>query len=91
MVIDGILEIEIDGRIVSAKPGEIIYIPKDSHIHVRLKLRNSLFQVYPSGNRFDGLYPRAALERLAYLHVISYQSSPPLSATSATSSITLSL
>lgn len=35
MVIDGILEIEIDGRVITAAPGEIIYIPKDSHIHFR--------------------------------------------------------
>jgi len=34
-VIDGILEIEIDGRVITAKKGEIIYIPKDSHIHFR--------------------------------------------------------
>jgi len=49
MVIDGILEIEIDGRIVSAKPGEIIYIPKDSHIHFRTpdKARYAYF-VYPA-------------------------------------------
>ena len=33
MVIDGTLEIEIDGRVLSAGPGEIIYIPKNSHIH----------------------------------------------------------
>ena len=32
-VIDGELEIEIDGRVVSGKPGDIIYIPKNSHIH----------------------------------------------------------
>ena len=33
MVIDGILEIEIDGRVLTGKPGDIIYIPKNSHIH----------------------------------------------------------
>lgn len=33
IVIDGHLEIEIDGRIISADPGDIIYIPKDSSIH----------------------------------------------------------
>ena len=32
-VIDGELEIEIDGRVVSGKAGDIIYIPKGSHIH----------------------------------------------------------
>lgn len=33
MVIEGELEIEIDGRIVRGGPGDIIYIPKGSHIH----------------------------------------------------------
>lgn len=33
IVLDGVLEIEIDGRVLSAKQGEIIYIPKNSHIH----------------------------------------------------------
>ena len=33
IVLEGTLEIEIDGRVVSAAPGEIIYIPKGSHIH----------------------------------------------------------
>ena len=33
MVIDGTLEIEIDGRVLTGKPGDIIYIPKNSHIH----------------------------------------------------------
>ena len=33
MVIDGILEIEIDGRVITGHPGDIIYIPADSHIH----------------------------------------------------------
>lgn len=33
IVLEGILEIEIDGRILTAKPGEIIFIPKNSHIH----------------------------------------------------------
>lgn len=49
MVIDGILEIEIDGRVVSAKPGEIIYIPKNSHIHFQTpeKARYAYF-VYPA-------------------------------------------
>lgn len=32
-VIDGELEIEIDGRVIKGKAGDIIYIPKDSHIH----------------------------------------------------------
>ena len=33
IVLEGELEIEIDGRVLSAKQGEIIYIPKNSHIH----------------------------------------------------------
>ncbi len=33
IVLEGTLEIEIEGRVVSAAPGEIIYIPKGSHIH----------------------------------------------------------
>ncbi len=32
-VIEGELEIEIDGRVVAGKAGDIIYIPKGSHIH----------------------------------------------------------
>lgn len=32
-VVEGVLEIEIDGRVLTANPGEIIYIPKGSHIH----------------------------------------------------------
>ena len=39
MVISGLLEIEIDGRILSAGPGEIIYIPKGSHIHFQTRSR----------------------------------------------------
>ena len=33
LVLEGTLEIEIDGRVVTAGPGQIIYIPKNSHIH----------------------------------------------------------
>lgn len=33
IVLDGVLEIEIDGRIVTGYPGDIIYIPANSHIH----------------------------------------------------------
>lgn len=32
-IIDGQLEIEIDGRVVKGEKGDIIYIPKNSHIH----------------------------------------------------------
>lgn len=49
MVIDGILEIEIDGRVITAEAGEIIYIPKNSHIHFQTpsKARYAYF-VYPA-------------------------------------------
>lgn len=33
IVLEGHLEIEIDGRVVSGGVGDIIYIPKGSHIH----------------------------------------------------------
>lgn len=38
LVLEGTLEIEIDGRVVTAGPGQIIYIPKNSHIHLGLFL-----------------------------------------------------
>lgn len=49
MVISGVLEIEIDGRIVTGYPGDIIYIPKGSHIHFQTpsKARYAYF-VYPA-------------------------------------------
>lgn len=49
MVIEGVLEIEIEGRVVTAREGEIIYIPKNSHIHFRSpgKARYAYF-VYPA-------------------------------------------
>jgi ethanolamine utilization protein EutQ len=49
MVIDGILEIEINGRIITGYPGDIIYIPKNSHIHFQTpsKARFAYF-VYPA-------------------------------------------
>ena len=48
-VIDGTLEIEIDGRVVTGNPGDIIYIPKNSHIHFQTpnKTRYAYF-VYPA-------------------------------------------
>ncbi len=48
-VIDGDLEIEIDGRIVCGHPGDIIYIPAGSHIHFQTpgKTRYVYF-VYPA-------------------------------------------
>lgn len=33
IVLDGVLEIEIDGRIVRAQTGDVVYIPSGSHIH----------------------------------------------------------
>ncbi|MBS6195938.1 MAG: ethanolamine utilization protein EutQ [Clostridiales bacterium] len=49
MVIDGVLEIEIDGRVVSAKAGEIIYIPKNSHIHFQTpSTARYAYFVYPA-------------------------------------------
>ncbi len=49
MVIDGVLEIEINGRIVTGYPGDIIYIPKNSHIHFQTP-SNARFAyfVYPA-------------------------------------------
>ena len=48
-VIEGELEIEIDGRIIRGKAGDIIYIPKNSHIHFQTsgKTRYAYF-VYPA-------------------------------------------
>lgn len=49
MVIEGELEIEIDGRIVRGGPGDIIYIPEGSHIHFQTPIftRYAYF-VYPA-------------------------------------------
>ena len=49
LVLEGNLEIEIDGRIVSGQAGDIIYIPKNSHIHFQTpdKCRYAYF-VYPA-------------------------------------------
>ena len=49
LVLEGTLEIEIDGRVVTAGPGQIIYIPKNSHIHFQTpnKTRYAYF-VYPA-------------------------------------------
>ncbi len=49
MVIEGTLEIEIDGRVLTAGPNEILYIPKNSHIHFQTpdKARYAYF-VYPA-------------------------------------------
>lgn len=49
VVLEGDLEIEIDGRAVKGGPGDIVYIPKGSHIHFRSpnKTRYAYF-VYPA-------------------------------------------
>lgn len=49
VVFEGTLEIEIDGRVVTGHPGDIIYIPKGSHIHFQSpgKTRYAYF-VYPA-------------------------------------------
>ena len=49
LVLEGTLEIEIDGRVLSAKPGEIIYIPENRHIHFKTlsKTRYAYF-TYPA-------------------------------------------
>lgn len=49
LVIDGVLEIEIDGRVVTGNPGDIIYIPKNSHIHFQTPTRTRYaYFVYPA-------------------------------------------
>lgn len=46
---EGCLEIEIDGRTVSGGPGDIIYIPKGSHIHFQTPNRTKYtYVVYPA-------------------------------------------
>lgn len=48
-VIDGELEIEIDGRVIKGKAGDIIYIPKDSHIHFQTPtIARYAYFVYPA-------------------------------------------
>ena len=49
MVIEGELEIEIGGRIVRGGPGDIIYIPKGSHIHFQTPtFTRYAYFVYPA-------------------------------------------
>lgn len=48
-VIDGTLEIEIDGRVITGNPGDIIYIPKGSHIHFQTPNKTRYaYTVYPA-------------------------------------------
>lgn len=49
IVLEGNLEIEIDGRIVAGGPGDVIYIPKGSHIHFQTPDRAKYaYTVYPA-------------------------------------------
>ena len=49
IVLEGTLEIEIDGRIGAGGPGDIIYIPKGSHIHFQTKDKcRYVYTVYPA-------------------------------------------
>lgn len=49
IVLEGNLEIEIDGRIVSGSQGDIIYIPKGSHIHFQTPDHAKyVYTVYPA-------------------------------------------
>lgn len=48
-IIEGELEIEIDGRVISGKAGDIIYIPKNSHIHFQTpSTARYAYFVYPA-------------------------------------------
>ncbi len=48
-IIEGELEIEIDGRVVRGKPGDILYIPRNSHIHFQTPSRaRYAYFVYPA-------------------------------------------
>ena len=49
MVIEGELEIEIDGRVIKGGPGDIIYIPQGSHIHFQTpSFARYAYFVYPA-------------------------------------------
>lgn len=49
IVLEGILEIKIDGRIISAKAGEIIYIPAGSHIYFQTPSKTRyVYITYPA-------------------------------------------
>lgn len=49
IVLEGELEIEIDGRVISGKPGDVIYIPKNSHIHFQTPTKcRYIYTVYPA-------------------------------------------
>ena len=49
IVLEGTLEIEIDGRVVTGQKGDIIYIPRNSHIHFQTPDRaRYVYFVYPA-------------------------------------------
>jgi ethanolamine utilization protein EutQ len=49
IVLEGDLEIEIDGRVVKGGPGDIIYIPKGSCIHFQTPTHAKyVYTVYPA-------------------------------------------
>lgn len=49
IVLEGELEIVIDGRVVKGGPGDIIYIPKGSHIHFRTpEYAKYVYTVFPA-------------------------------------------
>ncbi|MEG1824635.1 MAG: ethanolamine utilization protein EutQ [Cloacibacillus sp.] len=49
VVFDGVLEIEINGNVISGKPGDIIYIPKGSKIHFQTpNTARYAYFVYPA-------------------------------------------
>lgn len=49
IVLEGHLEIEIDGRVVKGGVGDIIYIPKGSHIHFQTPdYTKYVYTVYPA-------------------------------------------
>ena len=49
IVLEGELEIEIDGRVTSGGPGDIIYIPKNSHIHFQTPSKTRyVYIAYPA-------------------------------------------
>lgn len=48
-IIEGTLQIEIDGRLITGEVGDIIYIPKNSHIHFKTpNFTRYAYFVYPA-------------------------------------------
>lgn len=49
IILEGELEIVIDGRVVRGGPGDIIYIPKNTHIHFRTPRHTKyVYTVFPA-------------------------------------------